>query len=97
MSAYIIFNYEILDRVKIEEIKYLISPILEKYDTEVIVASPVKAIEGKAYPNIVIHKFKSIKDAGYFYYSEENQLITELRKSITEGWAVIVPGYLEEE
>ena len=96
MSAYIIFNYKILDRIKIEEIRALISPILEKYETEVIVASPVKTIEGVTYPNMVIHKFKSIEDAEHFYYSKEHQKVVEFRKSITEGWATIVPGYLEE-
>ncbi len=96
MSAYIIFNYKILDRIKIEEIRGLITPILEKYETEIIVASPVKTIEGDTYPNIVIHKFKSIKDAEHFYYSKEHQDVVAFRKSITEGWATIVPGYVEE-
>ena len=97
MSAYIIFNYKILDRIKIEEIRGLLSPLLEKYETEVIVASPVKTIEGDTYPNMVIHKFKSIEDAEQFYYSKEHQEIVEFRKSITEGWATIVPGYIEVE
>ena len=96
MSAYIVFNYKILDRIKIEEIRGLITPILEKYETEVIVASPVKAIEGETYPNMVIHKFNSIADAEHFYYSKEHQEIVAFRKSITEGWATIVPGYVEE-
>ena len=96
MSAYIIFNYKILDRIKIEEIRGMLIPILKKYETEVIVASPVKTIEGDTYPNMVIHKFKSIKDAEHFYYSKENQEVVSFRKSITEGWATIVPGYVEE-
>jgi uncharacterized protein (DUF1330 family) len=97
MSAYIIFNYRILDRIKIEEIRGLLTPILEKYETEVIVASPVKAIEGTPYPNMVIHKFNSIEDAEHFYYSKEHQEIVTFRQSITEGWATIVPGYVEAE
>lgn len=97
MSAYIIFNYKILDRIKIEEIRGLLIPLLEKYETEVIVASSVKTIEGKTYPNMVIHKFKSIEDAEKFYYSKEHQKIIEFRKSITEGWATIVPGYIENK
>ena len=32
MSAYIIFNYKIIDSIKIEEIRGLLAPILEKYD-----------------------------------------------------------------
>ena len=95
MSAYIIFNYKILDRIKIEEIRGLLEPILKKYETEVIVASTVKTIEGDTYPNMVIHKFNSIKDAEHFYYSKEHQVVVAFRKSITEGWATIVPGYVE--
>lgn len=96
MSAYIIFNYKIIDSIKIKEVRGLLAPILEKYKTEVIVASPIKAIEGTTYPNMVIHKFKSIKDAEHFYYSKEHQEIVTFRKSITEDWATIVPGYVEE-
>ena len=92
MSAYIIFNYKILDRIKIEEIRGLLTPLLEKYETEVIVASPVKTIEGETYPNMVIHKFNSMKDAEHFYYSKEHQEVVAFRQSITEGWATIVPG-----
>ena len=95
MSAYIIFNYKILDRIKIEEVRGLLEPILKKYETEVIVASPVEAIEGETYPNMVIHKFNSIEDAEHFYYSKEHQEVVTFRKSITEGWATIVPGYVE--
>lgn len=96
MSAYIIFNYKILDRIKIKEIRALLAPILEKYETKVIVASPIKTIEGDTYPNMVIHKFNSIDDAKHFYYSKEHQEIVAFRQSITEGWATIVPGYVEE-
>lgn len=95
MSAYIIFNYKILDRIKIEEVRGLLEPILKKYETEVIVASPVEAIEGDTYPNMVIHKFNNIEDAEHFYYSKEHQEVVAFRKSITEGWATIVPGYVE--
>lgn len=62
-----------------------------------IVASPVKFIEGKTHPNMVIHKFNNIKDAKHFYYSKEHQEIIEFRKNITESWATIVPNYVEED
>ncbi len=70
--AKLFLNYKILDCIKIEEIRGLITSLLEKYETEIIVASPVSSIEGKAYPNMAIHKFNSIKDAGHFYYSKEH-------------------------
>ena len=97
MSAYIIFNYKILDRINIDEIRGRLTPLLEKYETEVIVASPVQTIEGETYPNMVIHKFNSIEDAEHFYYSEEHQEIVKFRQGITEGWATIVPGYVGGE
>ena len=59
-------------------------------------ASPIKTIEGDTYPNMVIHKFSSIEDAEHFYYSKDHQEIVAFRQSITEGWAIIVPGYVEE-
>ena len=94
MSAYIIFNYKILDRIKVDEIRDRLTPILEKYETEVIVASPVQTIEGDTYPNMVIHKFNSIEDAENFYYSKEHQEIVAFRQGMTEGWATIVSGYV---
>lgn len=63
MSAYIIFNYKILDRSKINELTERVEPIDKKYGAEVIVGSPVKAIEGNALPNMVIYKFKNFDAA----------------------------------
>lgn len=97
MSAYIIFNYKILNTHKINDIKKMLLPLLEKYKTEVIVASPIHAIEGNTYPHLVIHKFNTFEDAEHFYYSKEHQAIITFRKNITKGWATIVPGYVAED
>lgn len=97
MSAYIVFNYKILDRSKIDEIRGRVKPIDEKYEAEVIVGSPVKTVEGTTLPNMVIYKFKSFEAAKLWYYSEELQEVSVFRNGITEGWVTIVPGVSETD
>ena len=97
MSAYVVFNYKILDRSKIDELTELVKPIDAKYGAEVIVGSPVKTVEGSALPGLVIYKFKSFEAAKQWYYSEEHQEVSVFRNSITEGWATIVPGVSETD
>ncbi len=91
MSAYFIVHYSILDRNRIDEVTALMRPIDEKYGAEVIVASPVKPLEGETYSSVVIYKFDSFEAAERWYYSEEQQEVKRLRTHITEGWAAIVP------
>jgi len=97
LSAYIVFNYNILDRSRIDELTQLVTPLIDKYKAEVIVGSPVKAIEGTAFSGMVIYKFESFEAAERFYYSKEHQELSVLRKEITEGFATIVPGNSETQ
>ncbi|MCW8932631.1 MAG: DUF1330 domain-containing protein [Gammaproteobacteria bacterium] len=97
MAAYVIFNYKILDRSKIDELTERVKPVDKKYGAEVIVGSPVKAVEGETLPNMVIYQFKSFQDATDWYYSEEHQDVSLFRQAITEGWVTIVPGVDETE
>jgi len=97
LSAYIVFNYNILDRSRIDELTQLSLPIIEKYKAEVIVGSPVKAVEGKTFSGMVIYKFENFEAAELFYYSKEHQELSVLRKEITEGFATIVPGNSETQ
>ncbi|MGB0910329.1 MAG: DUF1330 domain-containing protein [Nitrospirales bacterium] len=97
MSAYVIFNYTILDRSKIDELTEQSKPIDEKYGAKVIVGSPIKAVEGSTLPNMVIYKFASFDAAKNWYYSEENQELSVFRNGITEGWAAIVPDVSETD
>lgn len=97
MSAYIIFNYKILDKSKIDELTERVIPIDKKYGAEVIVGSPVKTVEGKALPNMVIYKFNDFEAAKDWYYSEEHQNVSVFRNAITEGWATIIPGVDETD
>ena len=97
MSAYAIFNYNILDRNKIDELTERITPINEKYGAEVIVGSPVKTLEGEALSSMVIYKFKDFQSAQDWYHSIEHRELTLFRNEITEGWATIVPDVNETE
>lgn len=97
MSAYIVFNYKILDRNKINELTERVIPIDKKYGAEVIVGSPVKTVEGNALPNMVIYKFTTFEAAKDWYYSKEHQDVSIFRNTITEGWATIIPGIDETD
>jgi len=97
MSAYVIFNYKITDRSKINELTEKIKPVDKKYAAEVIVGSPVKTIEGSTLPNMVIYRFKSFQAAQDWYYSDEQQEVSLFRNAITEGWVSIVPGMDETQ
>lgn len=97
MSAYVIFNYKILDHSRIDELSEMVKPVNDKYSATVIVGSPVKPIEGNTYPNMVIYKFDNFKQAQTWYESEEHKTLSVFRNEITEGWASIVPGVEETE
>lgn len=68
MSVYIVINYKILDRNKINELTERVIPIDKKYGAEVIVGSPVKTVEGNALPNMVIYKFNTFEAAKDWYF-----------------------------
>ena len=97
MPAYIVFNYVITDRSRIDELTQQSLAVNEQYGAKVIVGSPVKAVEGKTLPNIVILEFINFEAAQTFYHSPEHQALTLLRNEITQGWATIVPGDSETQ
>lgn len=97
MSAYIVFHYRITDRSRIDELTSRSTPIDKKYGAEVIVGSPVKALEGETLTHMVILGFKNFEAAQTYYYSDENKALSVLRNEITEGWATIVPGDSETQ
>lgn len=97
MSAYVIYHYKITDRRQIDELTLQSIPVNAKYAAKVIVASPVKAQEGKTLPNMVILKFEDFKAAQKYYFSDEHQALSVLRDKCTEGWASILPGDSETQ
>ena len=96
MSAYVIFNYNITDRDKIDKLSELskASDKKSKYNSKVIVANIVKPVEGLSkYTHIVIYEFDNLDFANKWYYEESDKGIKKLRQDITEGWVTIVDGY----
>ncbi len=93
MSAYIIYNYNITNRARINELGPLSLKIIKKYSAQLVVASATQILEGSAYSNMVMYKFKSMDDAKAFYNCFESKELSKLRNEITEGFAVLVPEY----
>lgn len=97
MSAYVIYHYKITDRSRIDDLTLQSLPVNEKFGAEVIVGSPVKALEGTTLTHMVILKFADFKSAQNYFNSDEHREISLLRNKITEGWATIVPGDSETQ
>jgi uncharacterized protein (DUF1330 family) len=93
MSGYIIYNYNVVDKERINELGPLSLPIIEKYGGELVVASTVTSLEGSPYSHMVVYKFASKERALAFYESEESRELSKLRNKVTEGFVVIVPEY----
>lgn len=97
MAGYVIFHYNITDRSRINELTELSKPIDEKFNAEVVVGSPIKALEGDMMGNMVILKFDSFEQALRYYHSDEHKQISKLRNAITDGWVTVVPGDSETQ
>ena len=93
MSAYLIFQYNILDRSRINELGPLIDPLLKKYNGEITIGDYVQELEGAAYSHIVAYKFSSQQTALDFYNSPEHQEISKIRNAITNGTVIVVPEF----
>jgi len=97
VAGYIIFNFSITDRSRIDELTQLSLPVNNQYGAEVIVGSPVKPVEGNTLSHLVILKFPSFEAAETYYSSAEHLELSKLRNEITDGWAAIVPGDSETQ
>ncbi len=93
MSAYLVCNYNIIDRDRIDELGPISLPTVQKYGGEICIANHVKILEKSAFRHMVVYKFPNIASAESYYNSEENKKITALRQELTEGSVVLVPGF----
>lgn len=92
MSAYLVFNYNIIDRARIDELGPMSLPIVESFGGELCIGSYVKVLEKSEFSHMVVYKFPDMSSAESFYNSEENKKITALRKKLIKGSVVLVPG-----
>ncbi|WP_122072090.1 DUF1330 domain-containing protein [Pseudophaeobacter sp. EL27] len=96
MSGYVLFHYNIIDRSRIDELGPMSAPIVEKYQGELIVASPVKPVKGSTpYAGMVMYKFSSFETALEFYHSPEMTELAKFRNQVIEGFATVIPGHSE--
>jgi len=93
VSGYIIFHYNILDAIRIEELGPRSLPILHRCGGELVIGSYVTPLEGTPFTHMVVYKFPSQKSAMNYYESGEIQALSTLRREITAGFAVYVPAY----
>ncbi len=98
MPSYIVFNYEITDRSRIEELsrRSKISNANSVYKPKLIAATCVDTVEGKALSHLVMYEFENIEAATGWYYEDSAKDVSDLRKEITNGWVSIIPGYSAE-
>lgn len=93
MSGFLIYHYRVTDRERINQLGSLSTPIVEKYQGKLLVASTVTALEGSPFTHMVVYQFASQQQAQAFYDSAESQQLAKFRNEVTEGFAVIVPQY----
>lgn len=93
VSGYILFHYNILDTVRIEELGPRSLPELQKHGGELVIGSFVTPLEGTPFTHMVVYRFSSEEAAMAYYGSGEIQELSKLRREITEGFAVYVPAY----
>lgn len=98
MAGYVLYHYNIIDRSRIDELGPMTLPIIEKYDGELIAASPVRTLVGStAYTSMVIYKFESFEAALKFYHSPEMTELAKFRDQVIKGFATVIPGHSETE
>lgn len=97
MSGFVVFHYNIIDRSRIDELGPLSKPIAEKYGAEILVASPVKPLEGKTYSHMVIYRLESFEAASNFYHCDEMKELSKLRDQIIQGISMVLPGHSETD
>jgi len=97
VSAYIVFHYNIKDRSRIDELGPLSLPIVEQFDGEICIASPVKNLEQSPYSHMVVYKFPSMEAATGYCESPAYRELSILRKQLVEGIAVLVPGFNQSD
>jgi uncharacterized protein (DUF1330 family) len=97
MSAYVIAEVEVLDRVLIEKYRSLAASAIAKYDGRYLVrGGRVEPIEGEwpAAKMVVIVEFPSMQRAQEWYHSPEYAKALEVRQTALQRRLIFVEGLL---
>lgn len=96
MSAYFVFHNRVLDGKKLQEYVPKALKAMEPYKPEVLVLDEnATVIEGKTnLPRTIVVKFDSREAAMAWYNSPEYQAVLPLRLEATEGFSVLVDGFV---
>jgi len=91
VSAYIIYQYNIIDCDRVNELGPRVEPIMRKHNGEIAIGDYIISLEGSPYSHLVMYKFESQKVALDFY-QEEQKINSEARNQIIKGTVTMVPG-----
>ena len=97
MSGFVIFHYNIIDRSRVDELGPLSLPIAEKYGATILIASPVRALNGSTYSHMVVYQLDSFDAALKFYDSDEMKELALVRNQIIQGISMVLPGHSETD
>ena len=96
MAAYFVFQNRILDAQKMQAYIPKVLETMAPYAPEILVLDErSQVLEGNApFPRTVIIKFASREAALAWYNSPEYQAVRHLRLEATEGFTVLVDGFV---
>ena len=96
MSAYLVVHNRIKDAKKMQEYAPQALKTMEPYKPEVLILDEDSTvIEGKTdLPRTIVIKFDSREAAIAWYNSPEYRAVLPLRLEATEGFAVLVDGFV---
>jgi uncharacterized protein (DUF1330 family) len=94
VSAYFVFNYDVIDADGFSQYPPAAQPSLRAHGAKVLVADfHSEAEEGQPHQVTIVLEFDSREAAQAWYRSPEYQSVIRLRTDNTEGMAVLCDGY----
>lgn len=99
MAAYFVFHNRIHDTEKMQEYVPKALETMAPYSPEVLVLDEdSQVVEGQTeLPRTIVIKFQSREDAWAWYNSPEYAAVRPLRLGATEGYGVLVDGFVMPE
>ena len=96
VAAYLVFHNRVTNTEKMQEYLAQVGETLTAYDPEILVfAEHAEVIEGQTdLPRTIVLKFDSREAALAWYHSPAYQKVLPLRLEATEGFAVLVDGFV---